>query len=90
MEERETLQAHLLMSYMDFVLQPQEEGRKTEKWKVISAMGSHELGVVSFHPAWRKYVFWPERNTIFDPACLRELADFVERQTNHWKAKRGK
>ena len=80
----------LLMSYMDFVLQPQEEGRKTEKWKVISAMGSHELGVVSFHPAWRKYVFWPERNTIFDPACLRELADFVERQTNQWKTKRGK
>ena len=78
------------MAYMDFVLQSQEEGRKTEKWKVISAMGSHELGVVSFHPAWRKYVFWPERNTIFDPACLRELADFVERQTNHWKAKKGK
>ena len=78
------------MAYMDFVLQSQEEGRKTEKWKVISAMGSYQLGVVSFHPAWRKYVFWPERNTIFDPVCLRELADFVERQTNHWKAKKGK
>ena len=75
------------MAYMDFVLQHQEEGRKTEKWKVLSVMGSHELGIVSFHPAWRKYVFWPEKNTIFDPACLRELADFVERQTNVWKGK---
>ena len=77
-------------TYMDFILQAQEEGRKTERWKVISAMGSHQLGVVSFHPAWRKYVFWPESNTIFDPACLRELADFVEQKTNMWKAKRGK
>ena len=76
------------MAYMDFVLQKQEEGRKTEKWKVISAMGSHELGIVSFHPAWRKYVFWPEKSTIFDPACLRELADFVEGQTALWKTKR--
>ena len=77
-----------MAEYMDFILQPQEEGRKTEKYKVISAMGSHLLGFVSFHPAWRKYVFWPEKNTLFDPACLRDLADFVERQTNQWKAKR--
>jgi hypothetical protein len=76
------------MSYMDFILQIQEKGRKTEKWAVLSVKGSCLLGFVSFHPAWRKYVFWPEGETIFDPACLRELADFVERQTNAWKAKR--
>jgi hypothetical protein len=33
-------------------------------------------------------VFWPEKNTIFDPVCLRELADFVYKQTNIWKGKR--
>jgi hypothetical protein len=75
------------MAHMDFVLQPHVEGRKTEKWKVLSVMGSYELGVVSFHPAWRKYVFWPEKNTIFDPECLRELAQFVDRQTELWKGK---
>ena len=88
MEEREAVPQDKLMAYMDYVPQRQEEGRKTEKWKVISLIGSHELGVVSFHPAWRKYVFWPEKNTIFDPACLRDLADFVERQTNNWRLKR--
>jgi hypothetical protein len=75
------------MAYMDFVLQVQEEGRKTDKWAVLAIKGSYLLGYVSFHPAWRKYVFWPEKNTLFDPACLRELADFVERSTNNWKAK---
>ena len=76
-----------MAAYMDFVLQEQDPGRKTEKWKALSVQGSCELGIVSFHPAWRKYVFWPEKNTIFDPACLRELADFVEKRTVLWRMK---
>ena len=90
MEGHEAVPQDKLMAYMDYVPQKREEGRKTEKWTVISLMGSHELGVVSFHPAWRKYVFWPEKNTIFDPACLRDLADFVDKQTLAWKQKRGR
>ena len=70
MEEREAVPQDKLMAYMDYVPQRQEEGRKTEKWKVISLMGSHELGVVSFYPAWRKYVFWPEKNAIPTLKCL--------------------
>jgi len=77
-------------AYMDFILQPQEEGRKTDTYKVLSARDSLVLGSVSFYPKWRKYVFFPSQHMLFDPACLRELADFVERQTTAWKAKRGK
>lgn len=79
-----------MSEYVDFVLQAQEENRKTEKYKVLSVKGSYELGIVSFHPARRKYVFWPEKNTIFDPACLRGIADFVEKQTMFWKLSRGR
>ena len=45
------------------------------------------LGYVNFFPQWRKYVFTPVKATvvIFDSNCLREIADFTEKQTNEWK-----
>jgi hypothetical protein len=81
------------MAYLEFILGKRPKGRKTDVWKVVSAgktndlLASSGIGTVGWYSHWRRYVFEPRVETIFDPACLRELADFVERQTVAQKAK---
>lgn len=72
------------MSYLDFTLLTRADGRKTDVWSVASKRGD-SLGVVVFRPAWRKFVFAPENETVYDAVCLREIADFCEEQTRRWK-----
>jgi hypothetical protein len=56
-------------------------------WYVAPKAGGSTLGQVKFHPAWRKYCFFPkqELETLFDPACLRTIADFCESKTEEWQ-----
>ena len=35
------------------------------------------LGFVSWYAPWRKYVFRPESDTVFEPVCLGEIAEFL-------------
>lgn len=60
--------------------------RKTRQWSV-SCRGAL-LGRVSWYAQWRRYCFWPNvsTNILFDPSCLREIADFCEAQTKEHKA----
>lgn len=60
------------------------KGRKTDTWGV-SCRG-HPLGIVKWYAGWRRYCFFPEPSTLFDPACLRELTTFCETQTQEHKA----
>lgn len=69
------------MSYLRFTLCPPPSPRKTLIWVVESATGGGQLGMIGWYPHWRKYTFNPGHGTTFDPACLREIADFVEEKT---------
>lgn len=64
-------------------------GRVTHVWEVVSVRGT-VLGRVDWWPGcWRRYTFTPRASTIFDPGCLREIADFCEDQTlKHKEARR--
>lgn len=46
------------------------------------------LGEIRWHAPWRRYVFAPDRDRVFDPECLREIADFCDRHTGERKAER--
>ena len=35
------------------------------------------LGMIEYYPKWRKYVFTPELNFIFDTNCLRDISDMM-------------
>lgn len=58
------------------------KGYKTKAWIVSS--GGH-LGRVSWWSQWRRYCFHPFLDTLYDPKCLREIADFVEQKTKEHK-----
>jgi hypothetical protein len=60
--------------------------RKTKIWEVTATASDEVLGRVQFYGAWRKYIFSPYAGTLFDAACMREVADFSEAKTKEWRA----
>lgn len=60
----------------------------TRAWRIETVEGGDNLGTVKWWPAWRKYAFFPEPGKLFEPDCLRDLADFCETQTTARKAER--
>jgi hypothetical protein len=70
------------MTYLSFNLLA--SAGKTGRWDVRSTAGG-SLGVVRFYPQWRKFVFEPAERTLYDHGCLREIADFCERQSQAWR-----
>lgn len=57
---------------------------KTKVWAVTtkpSIEGEHDpsvLGVIKFHGAWRQYAFFPDGDTLYEPKCMSEIADFIK------------
>lgn len=54
---------------------------KTATFSVLAARNESYLGCVKWYGAWRKYVFFPWTQTLFDPVCLRQIAIFCETLT---------
>jgi len=69
---------------------PSKSG-KTQEWGVVvkDAPAAY-LGTVKWFGRWRRYAFFPERETIFEPTCLRDLAAFCEEQTRAHRESREK
>lgn len=51
---------------------------KTEYWRVDTADGLAALGVIKWHGPWRTYAFFPASDTVFEPTCLAEIAQFIK------------
>ena len=58
---------------------------KTKIWYVRANDGGAILGGVSWFSQWRKYAFGPSIGTVFEPTCLRDIADFCETATKAHK-----
>ena len=60
-------------------------GRKTPIYMIYSKSDETPLGRIIFWPAWRKYVFEPTDNTIFDSNCLIDILNKLNEATTEWK-----
>lgn len=67
------------MVYIEFI-ETKDTG-KTKKFCVNSKTGCY-LGVVSWYSGWRRYVFKPESETIFDSKCMLEIIEFINELMN--------
>jgi len=68
------------MAYLEFL-----EIKDTGKTKVFSIKSKHGyvLGFISWYSGWRRYIFKPSNETIFDVKCLEEIILFInELMTN--------
>jgi len=53
---------------------------RTNVYSVLSTHGlpPPTLGFISWHAPWRRYVFAPWSQTVYDVACLKEITEFIE------------
>lgn len=81
-----------MATWIDFKHLGSSESGKTEIWEVVTTYdgGGNALGQIRWHGAWRKYAFWPYPTTLFEPTCLRDLADFCDKQMAERKATRAR
>lgn len=54
---------------------------RTGIFSVETRDGQDRLGTVRWWAPWRKYSFFPDAGTLYEPMCLRDLANYVERLT---------
>jgi hypothetical protein len=71
-EDRVTETNNLVVTWFDTT-----ESGKTSVFSVHSK-ARIILGKIAWYSQWRAYVFYPMANTLFDKACLKELAEVCE------------
>jgi hypothetical protein len=82
MKEEATLNSE--GTYIQFVEAQCPKGYKTRAWNIApkdEGPNYHWIGGVRWYAPWRKYCFFPQPNTVYEQLCLREIADFCERET---------
>lgn len=53
--------------------------KKTYNIFVCSIKSDELLGKIAWYGPWRKYVFYPESDTLFDPKCLAEITEMLNK-----------
>lgn len=68
------------------------KGKKvTNTYEVLEKGGglTSLLGVIKWFGRWRKYVFFPVQNTLYEETCMREISQFIVEETQaHREAKK--
>jgi hypothetical protein len=54
-----------------------KRGEKTNDYLVTSLSDGGVLGRIRWHAPWRRYAFFPPSETMFDAACLDQIAGFI-------------
>lgn len=70
--------------YLSFEYQRTSTSGRTKNWEVLGH-GDVRLGQVKWYGAWRRYVFYPEVETLFDARCLAEIQKFLDARMNERK-----
>lgn len=65
-----------MSKFIDFV-EIENPGKKTRKFLLKNKKGI-VLGSIEYFNSWRKYVFIPEYDTLFDSICLNDISSFME------------
>lgn len=53
---------------------------KTKTWDVVSLSSGSRLGRVKWYGPWRQYVFYPDRDTLWNHACMATVKEFLVAQ----------
>lgn len=63
--------------------------RKTNIYEILEKGGgiSSRLGEIRWFGRWRKYVFSPVENTLYEETCMREISQFIEEETKAHRKK---
>lgn len=59
---------------------------KTAVWSCTGAQTRDELGIVQWFAAWRRYCYFPAKQTVYDANCLQDITEFVNQVNAEHKA----
>lgn len=76
-----------MATFLKFEKSVRPKEKKTDTWTVTAVQSGVELGKISWWAHWRKYVFAPKENTIYDVKCLQEITTFIDWETKDRNAK---
>ena len=63
--------------FLKFFLEGKSESGRTFIWLVRSYRGDF-LGEIKWYGKWRQYCFYPNRATIFNNGCMKDIVQFIE------------
>lgn len=75
------------MSYLNIYEERKSPSGKTSIYVVANSVTATILGYISWWGAWRKYVFKPNEEMVFDSNCLNEIESFLDEATAKQKEK---
>lgn len=62
--------------YLDFK-KVKYEGKKTFNIDVLNKEGI-TLGIIKWHPGWRRYAFFIASGMFFDSECLKDITNYID------------
>jgi hypothetical protein len=63
--------------WLAFVKADNFDKKKTDQFYVNNKVNNSCVGMIKWYGAFRKYVFYPTPNFIFDSACLKDIASYL-------------
>lgn len=77
-------------NFLSFVNIPPKKDKKTQSWMVSNTEHHVAIGEVKWYGAWRKYCFFPHKDTVHDSKCLGFIQEFLDKVNADWKAQKKK
>jgi hypothetical protein len=47
-------------------------------YRIYNNKSQAQIGIISWYPPWKQYVFSSQPECIFNNSCLRDVLDFIE------------
>lgn len=70
--------SHYVTEHLEF--QEVRDTGKTYVWSVVNRQSQIVLGVIRWYGGWRRYVFYPASDMVFDAKCLMSIVEFITTQ----------
>lgn len=72
--------------HLKFVRTNKPKGKKTNSYKIFKVMnaprfydGEEYLGIIKWYGAFRQYVFYPDKDTMWSKGCLELINRFLDK-----------
>jgi hypothetical protein len=73
-------ESRFMIMYLSFY-----EGRKTPIIEIENRNSDELLGLISYRPGWRKFVFFPYGSMVFDSECLNDIVKCINKVQEDYK-----
>lgn len=61
---------------------------KTLMVGVFATRNQTKLGIIKWLGRWRQYAFFPEPETAFNPECMKDISEEINRLQDEWRARK--